>query len=581
MNLLGVTLGSNLLGPGEDNPKGYWESTRAVEIHDKLFEQLDRSWDDVRELPEGWLQGQAAQQAAAEIHELIETEFRDAELWAVKDPRLCRFLPLWQKVLQERGIRVVVLVVARPPSEVAASLSKRNGWSRSVGELLWMRYVLDSEAGSRDLKRTVLTYDSLLDNPQESLERALAKLDVSTESSSTTPESVGVLTEFIDAADRHHVQSECGGRELSTLLWELYTSLKDIEDGSGHWSGFRAVADHLASFIQERLPEITGLADVAQGWRTRYNLQQIETIEKNSQLIAQIKWSEEAVVREQRLVEQLSECTQMLAVPVEGRPLTPQSLMPALDVFLSEPRVSEAINQLKGLPDVVDELRRAMHGLSQPQSGMVRDLEQLRSQFSDVARAVQAIRDERNAGILEGFREKIHDLEAECRQLTQEKAAEHLRAQSAIDESVKLAVAMQSECSSLAKEVAALTAEKFTLRLEYDAEHRRAEETLIQNRRLSSSHSLVESDLAKARVELGSALERMSDLEFREADMTNVIKRLAEEIQGLNDRSEELLIQNKSLSLENSAIRKSFSWRMTRPARSLIEAFRRVFSTRR
>ena len=271
LNLLGVSLGSNLLGPGEDNPKGYWESTRAVEIHDKLLGQLGRSWDDIRELPDDWLDHPATAQAALEVHELIEAEFAAAELWAVKDPRLCRFLPLWRKVLEERGIRAVVLVVARPPSEVAASLSKRNGWTRSVGELLWMRYVLDSVLGSRGLERAVLTYDSLLSQPKASLERAFEQLGVSFLQRSDVDGVDKSLAEFVDVADRHHLRSVADNdRQFSVFLWDLYLSLSDIECSGGGWEKFEAAVARLDRFMEDRTPEIFAVADVAQRWRKCY-----------------------------------------------------------------------------------------------------------------------------------------------------------------------------------------------------------------------------------------------------------------------------------------------------------------------
>jgi|GEM_PF-1401828 len=585
LNLLGVSLGTNLLGPGDDNPKGYWESTRAVDIHDKLLEQLGRSWDDIRALPGDWLEHPATVQAALEIHELIEAEFASAELWAVKDPRLCRFLPLWRRVLDERGIRAVVLIVARPPSEVAASLSKRNGWSRSVGELLWMRYVLDSELGSRGLQRSVLTYDSLLSQPKAALERALEHLDVPLQRGDIDAVDKS-LAEFVDVADRHHMQSAVGNeRQFSLLLWDLYVSLSDIERSGGGWEGFEAAVVQLNRFMEDRVPEIFGMADVAQGWRRRYNEQEIETLSKNSQLIAQIKWSEEAVLRERELVQSLADCRQQATaneVQDGAWQLMPAEIVaPAIDLFLADARVLSVIDVINGFPQLVGEISEAMRDLSEPQSRIVRDLSEMNSCLEAVAKGVQAIHDERDAGVLEGFKQKIHDLETDCLRLGEEKEVERLRAQSALDESMRLAVAMQSECSSLAREITTLTEEKFRLRLEYDSEHRRAEEVLIHNRRLMSSISLAESDLLKAQTELGAAQERMGELELRESDMTNVIARLAEEIRGLNERGEDLLLQNKGLLLENSAIKKSFSWRMTRPARSVVEAFRRTFSTRR
>ena len=48
LNLLGVALGDDLMPPGPDNPLGFWEHQGIVSVHEALFAELDRRWDDPR-----------------------------------------------------------------------------------------------------------------------------------------------------------------------------------------------------------------------------------------------------------------------------------------------------------------------------------------------------------------------------------------------------------------------------------------------------------------------------------------------------------------------------------------------------
>ena len=74
LNLLGCKLPKDLLGANESNPSGHWESLKAIEINDALLRALGRRWDDVRELPAGWMQHEAAAQARLQIRAFLDRD---------------------------------------------------------------------------------------------------------------------------------------------------------------------------------------------------------------------------------------------------------------------------------------------------------------------------------------------------------------------------------------------------------------------------------------------------------------------------------------------------------------------------
>ena len=178
LNLLGVSLGSDLMRPGGDNPSGFWEQQQAVAIHESLLAALGMAWDDPRPLPVDWLHGSAAATARTAIIELVRREFGGCALWAVKDPRLCRFAPLWIQALVELGVQPRALLVTRNPVEVAQSLAVRNSLPDAVGQLLWARYLLEAEANSAALPRCLISYDALLEDWRAVMTRVSAELDI-------------------------------------------------------------------------------------------------------------------------------------------------------------------------------------------------------------------------------------------------------------------------------------------------------------------------------------------------------------------------------------------------------------------
>jgi len=46
LNILGVELGSNLMEPTKENPRGYFEKRAVMEINDEILNILGSSWDD-------------------------------------------------------------------------------------------------------------------------------------------------------------------------------------------------------------------------------------------------------------------------------------------------------------------------------------------------------------------------------------------------------------------------------------------------------------------------------------------------------------------------------------------------------
>src|SRR6202008_1146188 len=86
VNLLGADIAGDLIEPGTDNIRGYWESKSVVQIHEQLLEDLGSSSGDPLPLPDDWINTGFARLARERLAGLIESEFADSSLFVVKDP---------------------------------------------------------------------------------------------------------------------------------------------------------------------------------------------------------------------------------------------------------------------------------------------------------------------------------------------------------------------------------------------------------------------------------------------------------------------------------------------------------------
>ena len=159
---LGVALGERLMAASPANPRGYWEHTELVTIHGSLMSALGRGWDDIRPMPAGFEHSQPARLASEELRNVLRRDVAVAPLWGVKDPRLCRVLPLWNALLAAEKVSPRYLLMIRHPADVAASLATRDGISTARAYLLWLGHVLDAERGTRGKPRVIIHYEELV-----------------------------------------------------------------------------------------------------------------------------------------------------------------------------------------------------------------------------------------------------------------------------------------------------------------------------------------------------------------------------------------------------------------------------------
>lgn len=163
LSLLGIHPGESLLPAMEDvNPKGFWEHAEVVAIHNELLEAFDSSWHDEAPLPGEWWKLPAATACRSRIVDVLRRDFGNRAIWLIKDPRMCRLLPLWQDIFRDLACQPRFILMLRNPAEVAHSLRKRDDMPDISSCLLWLTHMLEAEYRTRGLPRAFVNYEDLL-----------------------------------------------------------------------------------------------------------------------------------------------------------------------------------------------------------------------------------------------------------------------------------------------------------------------------------------------------------------------------------------------------------------------------------
>lgn len=173
---LGWATPKSLMPGSRWNLKGYFESTVIRDFHDTILRYLDRPVYDLRETPgdvdfDAMMQGRFDQMTT-----LLQSEFGRAKKIAIKDPRLCRLLPLWRAYAKASKQPIHVILPMRDPQDAAASLYRRNGFSMAEGLSIWLREVTLAESQSRGMSRGVVHYTDLISDWKSAMEGLMQQL---------------------------------------------------------------------------------------------------------------------------------------------------------------------------------------------------------------------------------------------------------------------------------------------------------------------------------------------------------------------------------------------------------------------
>lgn len=171
LGLTGLRLPTASLPPQPDNPRGFFEPQSVVAMNDRALALCGTTWFGIGAIPSERLAGPASESLVEELARTLVEEFPPPGTLVLKEPRICRLMPLWSRALAKAGMDIRVVLPLRNPFEVAGSLKTRNGFPVDFGLALWLRHVLDAEHASRGTRRVFVRYADLVTEPAATVHR--------------------------------------------------------------------------------------------------------------------------------------------------------------------------------------------------------------------------------------------------------------------------------------------------------------------------------------------------------------------------------------------------------------------------
>lgn len=207
LNMLGCSLPKTLLPPSKnDNDLGFWEGKFFHDLNENILSLGGSRWDDWSVLNWNWIHTEVGVEIQENARKLIDLEYGDSSIIVLKDPRICRLLPFWVKIFQEKKIAPLIVLPIRNPLEVSSSLWRRNKIPPSYALLSWLRHVLDAEIGSRSFPRVFVRYKDILANWRKVSDHIALELGIQWPLEGATADAE--IKAFLSPELRHHTMED-------------------------------------------------------------------------------------------------------------------------------------------------------------------------------------------------------------------------------------------------------------------------------------------------------------------------------------------------------------------------------------
>jgi len=580
INLHGVTLGSELPGGAFDNEAGFWENQRVVNLHERLLADLDSSWDDPRELREGWLDAAPIEAYLDQLMELIAAEFDDAKIWAVKDPRMCRLLPMWLKALPRMGIEPKLIFALRDPSEVVGSLMHRNGLSAATASLLWLRHLAEPIRATRNMRRCLVDYSELLENWRVSMARIASSLDVIWPISSQDCEVEVDL--HLRRGLRH--QHMAATRDLLPAAWrkpllDVYAASQTAVRAGGNWADFETQLRLIMKRFDFAQPLIGDLQPKSQWDQIRSQLREAEKGKEayraeaarlfEESAAAQQYGQQEAASAQQKLESSVAELVNAVQEAATAREEAANATQEAASA--RQEVVSVARELVKAQQETVNAQQEAVNA-RQDAANATQEAASVRQEVASAMRelvntrqeAVNARQEAANA------RQEVASAMRDSANARQEAAKARQEAASAIRE---MANARQEAIGAMQE---ATNARQEALSAAQEMANARKQITIARQEvtRATQEAASVREELENSMKEISSVKQELERSKLTEAQTREVLNGELVVIRGELAKRNARIHMLEGVRDELDLIKTSRSWRWTRPMRVALRVLR-------
>lgn len=239
LNVVGAQLGSSLIPPAEDNPKGFFEDEDCFRLNEAILKQLNLRWDIPVLLSEQDLSDQILKPFIKDAAYLLKTRLQTTDVFALKDPRLCLLAPVWTTAARQADLQTSFVVTVRHPLDVAHSLWKRNQFDYQKGLDLWLShyYSLTDFLIKGQSKRIVTSYENMLSQPDKELERLTRFVGNNVKTNNRQHSIEDFAINFVDSGLAHS-HTESAEIDEPIVLAQQHNELYELLHGfsNSRWS---------------------------------------------------------------------------------------------------------------------------------------------------------------------------------------------------------------------------------------------------------------------------------------------------------------------------------------------------------
>lgn len=224
LSSVGVDIADDV-GPGPGNEEGHWERWELVELHNRILTAVNRRNGDIGEYnplhdlapPPMWWGLPSVRAARSEIEAYLDKRMRIGEVFGFKDPRVSRLMPMWNQILERKGLSPRFVLCLRNPSEVADSLWKRDRIPHLVGLYRWLLYNCEFLAHA-GVEYHLVHYEDWFEAPDDTIRRLAAFVG------GVIPDDPALLHEMlrvISGQQRHNVSPPLSDSNLVGRVYQL------------------------------------------------------------------------------------------------------------------------------------------------------------------------------------------------------------------------------------------------------------------------------------------------------------------------------------------------------------------------
>lgn len=243
------------------NAKGFYESEAISKMNEDLMQAAGSAWFNWQRLDAGWFDGPEVDPFRKMAADQLAAVYPTARRAVLKDPRICRLIPFWEPCLHQAGMKPKYLHIHRHPLEVVRSLHFWAGYSQNYGMILWLRYQLDAELATRGKTRFFTSYQHLMTDWSQVLEKADAVLDLGM--GPVPPDAAREVDAFLDRDLNHmavHDPMPEQGEELTSWVlrsFEIVQTWAEKGENLQDWDSL----DEIRCDFDKATPEFAALVE--------------------------------------------------------------------------------------------------------------------------------------------------------------------------------------------------------------------------------------------------------------------------------------------------------------------------------